>query len=125
MLMPTPTRILVATQPVDFRLSIDGLAALVELQLKDNPLSGTMFVFLNKRRRGLKLLVWDHGGFVLLYKKLERGRFRLPASEHDRLSISAAELLAILEGIDLAGAERLPRWNPSQTTLASPRDCDR
>lgn len=120
MLMPTPARILVATQPVDFRLSIDGLAALVELQLKEKPLSGTMFVFTNKRKRGLKLLVWDHGGFVLLYKKLERGRFRLPQADGDRVTVSSAELLAILEGIDLAGAKRLPRWNPQQSPLADP-----
>jgi transposase len=118
-LIPTPTRILVATAPVDFRMSIDGLAAFVELNLSEPPLSGTMYVFINRRRRGLKLLVWDHGGFVLVYKKLEQGRFRLPASEQDRLPISAAELAAILAGIALSGARRLPRWNPQPPTLAT------
>jgi transposase len=110
--MQAPTRILVATAPVDFRKSIDGLAALVELHLRETPLSGTMFVFTNRRRDGLKLLVWDRGGFVLVYKRLERGRFRLPAADSDRVTLTPAELAALLEGIDLAHARRLPRWNP-------------
>lgn len=115
MLIPTPPRILVATTPVDFRKSIDGLVALVELQLNERPLSGQMFVFTNRRRNGLRLLVWSHGGFVLVYKKLERGRFRLPKTEGDRVVVSAVELSAILEGIDLEGAARLPRWNPAES----------
>lgn len=121
MLIPTPSRILVATTPVDFRKSIDGLVALVELQLREQPLSGQMFVFTNRRRNGLRLLVWSHGGFVLVYKKLERGRFRLPKAEADRITVSAAELSAILEGIDLQGAARLPRWNPPESVADSDR----
>jgi len=115
--MPIPTRILVSTEPVDFRKSIDGLAAIVELRLQERPLSGTMFVFTNRRRTGLKLLVWSHGGFVLLYKKLERGQFRIPSV--DRTTLSVAELAALMEGIDLTNARRLPRWNPSENSLAS------
>ena len=76
-MIPTPARILLATSPADFRNSIDGLAALVQLQLGESPLSGTMFVFRNKTGNALKLLVWSHGGFVLVYKKLERGRFHV------------------------------------------------
>ena len=120
MLIPTPPRILVATTPVDFRKSIDGLVALVELQLKERPLSGQMFVFTNRRRNGLRLLVWSHGGFVLVYKKLERGCFRLPRVEGDRVVVSAVELSAILEGIDLQGATRLPRWNPTESVAHPP-----
>ncbi len=111
-MIPTPTRILLATAPADFRNSIDGLAALVEVQLREEPLSGTMFVFRNKSGNALKLLVWSHGGFVLVYKKLERGRFRVPTSEADRLTLTPAEIVAILEGIDLQHATRLKRWNP-------------
>jgi len=118
-LIPTPSRILVATKPVDFRKSIDGLVALVELQLGERPLSGQMFVFTNRRRTGLRLLVWSHGGFVLVYKKLERGRFRLPTTDADRMVVSAIELSAILEGIDLEGAARLPRWNPAESVAYS------
>ena len=111
-MIPTPARILLATDPADFRKSIDGLAALVELGLKETPLSGTMFVFRNRRGNGLKLLVWSHGGFVLVYKKLERGRFCVPATSADRTTLTTAETAAILEGIDLRKAARLPRWNP-------------
>lgn len=118
MLIPTPSRILVATTPVDFRKSIDGLVALVELQLQERPLSGQMFVFTNRRRTGLRLLVWSHGGFILVYKKLERGTFRLPKADGDRIIVSIAELSAILEGIDLSRAARLPRWNPTEDTVA-------
>lgn len=111
-MIPTPSRILLCTSPADFRKSIDGLAALVELHLREAPLSGTMFVFRNKTGNALKLLVWSAGGFVLVYKKLERGRFRVPTTEADRMALTPAEIGAILEGIDLRRATRLPRWNP-------------
>lgn len=113
-MIPTPARILLATSPVDFRKSIDGLAALVELHLREPPLSGTMFVFRNRSGNAMKLLVWSQGGFLLVYKKLERGRFRVPTGEGDRLSLTPAEVGAILEGIDLSRAKRLPRWNPKE-----------
>lgn len=108
MLMPTPRKILVARQPVDLRRSIDGLAAFVERHLPEPPLSGTMFAFFNRRRNAIKLLVWDTGGFILVHKRLERGQFRVP----DVDALSVAELAAVLEGIDLSKARRLPRWNP-------------
>ncbi len=111
-MIPTPSRILLSTSPADFRKSIDGLAALVELHLREAPLSGTMFVFRNKSGNALKLLMWSAGGFVLVYKKLERGRFRVPTTEADRMTLTPAEVGAILEGIDLRRATRLPRWNP-------------
>ncbi len=110
-MIPTPSRILLSTSPADFRKSIDGLAALVELHLREAPLSGTMFVFRNKTGNALKLLMWSAGGFVLVYKKLERGRFRVPTTEADRMTLTPAEVGAILEGIDLRRATRLPRWN--------------
>ncbi len=80
-MIPTPSSILLSTSPAGFRNSIDGLAALVELTLQESPLSGTMFVFRNKTGKAWKLLVWSHGGFVLMYKKPERGRFRMPACD--------------------------------------------
>lgn len=113
MLIPLPTRILVATAPVDFRKSIDGLAAVAEVELRESPLNGTLFVFTNRRRDALKLLVWHQGGFVLVYKRLERGRFRLLPTDQDRRTISPAELTAIFEGLDIRLTPRLPRWNPT------------
>jgi transposase len=103
----------VAREPIDFRKSIDGLAAVCEVQLADNPLSGTLFVFRNRRGTGLKMLMWTHGGFLMLYKKLERGRFRWLPTESDRCTMTPAELAALMEGIDLSTARRLKRWNPS------------
>jgi transposase len=120
--MPRPPRILFATEPVDFRKSIDGLAAFVELHLQEAPLSGTMFVFTNRSRDALKLLVWDQGGFLLLYKRLEKGRFRLPVGEAslDRQAMTYDDVIAVLSGIDLRTGERLSRWNPSSLPCVSP-----
>lgn len=115
MLIPTPTRILVATRPVDFRKSIDGLAAVTELVLGERALSGAWFVFLNRRRNAVKMLLWHQGGFVLVYKKLERGHFRIPENDQDRIVLTPAELAAVLEGIDLSHARRLARWNPKES----------
>lgn len=112
MLIPTPSRILVARDPVDFRKQIDGLAAVCEVHLGEQPLDGTLFVFRNRRRTAMKMLVWTHGGFMLLYKKLERGRFSWPSFDGDRSVITPAELAALLEGIDLSKSRRLSRWNP-------------
>lgn len=112
MLIPTPARILVARDPVDFRKGIDGLAAVCEVHLREEPLNGTLFVFVNRRRTGMKALVWTHGGFLLLHKKLETGRFRWPRSDDNRVMLTPAELAALMEGIDLTNARRLRRWNP-------------
>lgn len=112
MLIGTPARILVARDPIDFRKSIDGLAAVCSVRLAEQPLDGTLFVFTNRRRSALKMLVWTHGGFLMLYKKLEKGRFRWPVLQEDRTTLTPAELAALMEGIDLTNARRLSRWNP-------------
>ena len=114
MLIPTPKRILLARDPVDFRKAIDGLAAVCEVHLGEEPLDGTLYVFVNRRRNGMKMLIWTHGGFLMLYKKLEKGRFRWPPMETDRGTVTPAELAALLEGIDLTNARRLSRWNPGE-----------
>jgi len=111
-LIPTPSRILVARDPVDFRKQIDGLAAVCEVHLGEEPLDGTLFVFRNRRKTATNMLVWTHGGFLLLYKQLERGRFCWPELNEDRSTITPAELAALLEGIDLSRSRRLSRWNP-------------
>jgi transposase len=111
-LIPTPRRILVARDPVDFRKQLDGLAAVCEVQLREQPLDGTLFVFRNRRKTAVKLLIWTHGGFLMAYKKLEQGRFAWPELDEDRGTITPAELAALMEGIDLRGSRRLSRWNP-------------
>ena len=94
------TAVYVAREPLDMRKSIDGLALWVESSLSVSPLSGSVFVFFNRGRDKVKLLWWDRHGFWLAYKRLERGRFRLPAPE----SISLSELTLLLEGVDLSVA---------------------
>ena len=111
-MIPTPPRILVARDPIDFRKGIAGLAAVCEVHLGEEPLDGTLFVFVNRRRNGMKMLVWTYGGFLMLYKKLEKGRFRWPPLKADRGTVTQAELAALMEGIDLKNARRLSRWNP-------------
>ncbi len=112
MLIPAPRRILLARDPVDGRKAIDGLAAVCELHLREQPLDGTLYVFVNRRKNAIKALLWTHGGFMLVHKRLERGRFAWPTADADRTTVSHAELVGLLEGLDLASARRLPRWNP-------------
>lgn len=110
-----------ARDPVDFRKSIDGIAAICEVHLGEEPLDGTLYVFTNRRKNSLKMLVWTYGGFLLLYKKLERGRFRWPPLDADRGTVTNAELAALMEGIDLSRARRLSRWNPHKPPAQPPR----
>jgi len=112
--IPSTVRVFLGTEPQDFRKSIDGLAAVVLSHLKRDPMSGDVYVFHNRRRTALKVLYWDHGGFCLVYKRLERGRFRVPHLHTTRREavVTSAEFTALFEGIDLSRARRLPRWNP-------------
>jgi len=108
MLMLSPnTRIFVATSHVDMRKSLDGLSLLVQEVLQQNPLSGHLFVFLNRRSDKLKILYWDRNGFCLWYKRLEKHRFRLPKISGPVYTVSATELGMILEGIDLTDQRRM------------------
>lgn len=100
-----------AVQPVDFRKGHAGLCGIVR-QLAGEPLDG-VWVFHNRRRTALKLLWFDHGGFVLAHKKLSRGRFVVPDATGGKVAMTTAELAALLEGIDLSRCRRLPRWNPA------------
>ena len=96
----------VCTEPVDMRKSIDGLSQLVAPLLSGDAFSGSVFVFMSRRREKVKLLWWDRHGFWLAYKRLERGRFPRP-EELVRRGLSLAELTAFLEGIDLTRTQRL------------------
>jgi transposase len=91
-------RILAFREPVDMRKSFDGLVAVVENVLREDPLTGTMYVFVNRRGNYLKLVFWDRTGYALFAKRLERGRFVIPGGERKQeLSERAFEL--ILDGI--------------------------
>ena len=93
-------RVLVATKPVDFRKGAEGLAALVREAMQADPFSGTVYVFRAKRADRVKLLFWDGTGVCLFAKRLEAGEFRWPRVQDGVLRLSAAQLHALLEGLD-------------------------
>jgi transposase len=114
MLLPPSVRVYLALDPVDMRAGHDGLAAIVRTTWKLDLYSGHLFVFTGKRGDRIKVLFWDRGGFVVYYKRLEKGRFRLPRVRPSATSveIAADELGMLLAGIDLDGIERPQRWSP-------------
>lgn len=91
-------------QPVDFRKNIDGLAAIVELELEQNPFTAGLFAFTNRKKDKVKILYWERNGFVLWYKRLEKQRFKWPKSQTDCQSqtINEEQLSWMLDGIDLS-----------------------
>lgn len=93
-------RILAYRHPVDMRKSYDGLIAVVQHALREDPLSGTLFVFLNRRQNHLKGVYWDRTGFCLFAKRLERGRFLLPQDE-ETFDLSERTFRLLLDGIAL------------------------
>ncbi len=95
-----PRRILAYRDPVDLRKSIDGLVGLVQGVLAEDPLSGGLFVFFNRRGNYVKLVAWDRTGYCLFAKRLERGCFRLPSDEAKQ-TLSEAAFRLILDGIAL------------------------
>jgi transposase len=119
--LPPAVRIYVAVEPVDIRKSFDGLSAAVREILRNDPLSGHLFVFRNRRADRMKILFWDRSGYCLVYKRLERGTFHLPVdptAHATHLEMEAAELALMLEGIDLRGAKRRPRWDPRHAQVS-------
>lgn len=111
--LPSSVRIYVASEPVDLRRGFDGLGAATRSLMGRDPMSGHVFVFLNRRRDRIKLLVWDRTGWVVVYKRLERGTFRVPTEPEPgrrHVEVDAGELGLMLEGLDLRDARRRPRW---------------
>jgi transposase len=112
-MLPPAVRVFVALEPADLRRGFDGLAALTRERLGHDPFSGHLFVFWNRRRNRVKVLFWDRNGYALWYKRLERGRFRFACSDDGRcVEMEASELMLLLEGIELRGARRRPRFVP-------------
>lgn len=112
--LPPSVRVFVAVDATDMRKSFDGLASEAQRVIAQDPFSGHLFVFFNRRRTMVKVLYWDRNGFCLVAKRLERGAFRLPeAAPNGVLEMEAAELGLILEGLELSRAPRRQRWTPS------------
>jgi transposase len=117
--LPPGVRVFVATARVDGRKGIDGLSAVVRSQHCEDPLSGSLYVFFSRRGDRVRVLYWDRDGYVLITKRLEKGTYRTPwAVEQDHVVVEAAELLLVLEGIELRGAVRRTRWSPSARASA-------
>jgi transposase len=93
-------RVMVSTRPVDFRKGAEGLAALVREEMKSDPFSGVVYVFRAKRADRVKLVFWDGTGVCLFAKRLEDGKFRWPNVQDGVIRLSAAQLSALLEGLD-------------------------
>ena len=105
-------RIFLCTRAVDLRQGFDRLAGLAHDVFAQDPLSGHLFLFLNRRRDRLKVLFWDRDGLAMFYKRLESGTFQLPAhgEESQGVELEAAELAMLLGGIDLTTARRRKRY---------------
>jgi transposase len=107
-MIPSSVRIFVCTQPQDMRRSFDGLALAVRDVLGEDPQSGALFCFVNKRANRLKLLWWDRNGYCLLYKRLHRYLFRVPRADGgSSVQIDGRELGQLLAGVAI---ERCIAW---------------
>lgn len=111
--VPRQVKIFVALEPTDMRRGFPGLSGEVQTILKQDPLSGHLFLFRNRRRDRVKILFWDGDGYVIYYKQLARGTFEFPApgdSDSPLASIRASELSMLLDGIELKGRKRRTRY---------------
>ena len=108
----TTTRIWLARAPADMRCGFDRLAALAQVVTNQNPMDGHLFLFRSGGGDRLKILLWEKDGFVLWYKRLEQGAFKLPRIEGDAKSVElrGSELAMMLEGIDLQSIKRVKRY---------------
>lgn len=106
-------RILVSTQPVDFRKGHDGLTALVSSLLRKDPFTGTVFVFRSKRLDRLKLLYWDGSGLVMAYKRLEDSTFVWPVIRDGTIGLDHAQFEALFSGLDWRRVKALETRRPT------------
>jgi transposase len=114
-LVPRSVRVYFATAPMNLRMSFEGLSNAVREVLREDPLAGHVFVFLNRRKTMVKLLVYTRGGYTIIHKRLEQGTFAFPARVVDgvaSVAIDVHELAMLLEGVDLARAKTSARWEP-------------
>jgi transposase len=108
-------------QPTDMRKSYDGLSALVKTKLEEDPLSGHLFVFLNRRRTQMKVLYFDRSGYCIWSKRLEQGRFHWDAGGVTKQALEWTELKMILEGIDPASVRSYKRYRGPTNEVRSGR----
>lgn len=124
--LPPSVHVYVAVEPTDLRKSFDGLSTMVAGKFGHDPLCGHLFVFRNRRGDQVRILFWDRTGYVIVAKKLARGRFHLARevpSGATHVEVESAELSLMLEGLDLSSAVRRKRWRPfnAQSDNSSPQ----
>jgi transposase len=110
-MLPSAVRIFLCTRPTDMRKGFDGLTGLVQECFDQDPLTGHLFLFVNRRRDRLKILYFDRDGLAIWYKRLEAGSFEMPRSvEPNGIELQAAQLAMILSGIDMRSARQRKRY---------------
>jgi len=120
-LLPRSVRIYVATECSNLRKSFEGLSNEVRSVLEADPLSGHVFLFINRRATQVKMLMWTRGGFTIVHKRLERGRFTFPkrvTADAVRVEIDAHELAMLLEGLEQGEERSARRWSPLPSASA-------
>lgn len=117
--LPPAVRIFVATGPVNMHLSFDRLAAVARDVIEQDPLSGHLFVFRNRPGDKVKILGWDRSGYCLWYKRLEQGVFHFPRATAAHVEVDAADLLLLLDGIELAQTTRRRRFGLRRVTAGA------
>ena len=111
--MPATVRAFVAVPQADLRKGYDGLSRPAREAVRQDPLSGHLFVFTNRRRDRIEILYWDRDGYAVWMKRLERGTYRWPSPTSDHLEWTASELAAVLGGVDLKATRKRPRFAPT------------
>jgi len=119
--LPPQIRVFLYRLPTDMRKSFNGLVALTESALKQDPLSGSFFVFVNRRRDRIKILYWGQTGFCIWYQQLQKGTYQLPTedslAEMDTIEVTRSQLSLILDGIDLSSARQRMRFQLPKEVL--------
>ena len=106
-------RIFLCTTPTSMSFSFDRLMGIAERIFNQDPLSGHLFLFVNRYRDRIKILFWDRGGFCIWYKRLEKGVFEMPASDQAGVELDYQQLSRLLDGLDLhSGRRRQRRYSP-------------
>ena len=112
--LPSQIRVFLYRHATDMRKSFNGLLALTESKIQQDPLSGSLFVFVNRRRDRIKILYWGQTGFCIWYQQLQQGTYQLPThdtlGEQDSIEVTRAQLSLILDGIDLSSVRQRRRF---------------
>ena len=119
--LPPQVRVFLYRLPTDMRKSFHGLVALTESAIQQDPLSGSLFVFVNRRRDRIKILYWGQTGYCIWYQQLQQGTYQLPGEdtleEQQALEVTRSQLSLILDGIDLASVRQRTRFQLSREVL--------